>query len=160
MTSYDPSFDKLGVEPIVFSPDSQHIAYIAIQGDKQLVVKDGKPGPAYYVSKAPIFSPDSQHLAYMAGQGGKDFVVVDGKPGPNYNTIDLLVFSPDSRVAYIALQENNWFITVDENLIPVTGAISGYAKLVFDSQNILHLFADVWRDKTLYCVEQTITQKP
>ena len=54
-----------------FSPDSQHVAYAAQQGDKCFVVVDGKPGPAYdgIGESSLVFSPDSQHVAYAAHQG-------------------------------------------------------------------------------------------
>jgi len=63
----------------IFSPDSRHLAYRALQGENWMVVRDGKAGRPYYEKRIDhydgrgsdviddiIFSPDSQHLAYRA----------------------------------------------------------------------------------------------
>jgi len=75
------------VESLVVSPDSKHLAYVAVRGEKQFVVVDGEEGKEYDGIGAGtlIFSPDSKHLAYGAERGEKWLVVVDGKEGKEYD---------------------------------------------------------------------------
>ena len=59
-------------ESLVVSPDSQHVAYVAVRGGKVFVVVDGVEGKEYdgiVTGGGPRFSPDSQHVAYVAGHG-------------------------------------------------------------------------------------------
>ena len=61
---------------LLFSPDSQHVAYAAIKGDKQFVVVDGKEGTRYdgLSGKGIIFdSPDTFH--YLAAKGNSIYLV-------------------------------------------------------------------------------------
>jgi hypothetical protein len=90
---------------LVFSPDSQRLAYGCKRRGKWMVVLDGKEGPTFDgVGEDSLrFSPDSKRFMYAAGRAQLLFAVIDGiesrvpeemlAPGP--------VFSPDSRhVAY------------------------------------------------------------
>jgi Tol biopolymer transport system component len=118
-------------ESIVVSPDGRRLAYIAIEGEKSIVVVDGEEGNPYdAISGVPIFSPDSQRLAYLAGEGAEQMVVVDGVEGPPYEGIgphavcilegddrvcSEILFSPDSQhVAYVALDKGSVFTVIDE----------------------------------------------
>jgi Tol biopolymer transport system component len=58
------TFDRLGSP--VFSPNSQHLAWVGGRGTKDFVVRDGKEGKPYEeIGDGPlVFSPDSQHLVY------------------------------------------------------------------------------------------------
>jgi hypothetical protein len=59
-------YDGIGLGNPFFSPDSQHVAYVAFSGGKSLAVIDGKASTSFDLvgSGYPIFSPDSQHVAY------------------------------------------------------------------------------------------------
>jgi len=107
-----------GVSNLVFSPDSQHLAYTAVDSEltsnKASVIVDGKPGPGFeWIVAAPIFSPDSQHVGYIAiNKEGVSAQVIDdqvtyanitymysGKVSADYRE---LRFSPDGhRLAYV-----------------------------------------------------------
>ena len=71
------------VEHPIFSPDSKHLAYVALVGDiftgKFFVVLDEKEDKQYDEVETLIFSPDSKRLAYAAKIGDKCFMVVDGE---------------------------------------------------------------------------------
>jgi len=104
------------VGPIVFSPDSNHLAYVA----PNIVVLDGKEltrrkGDIYGL----VFSPDSKHLAY----GGEDFIVVDGVEKAVRSTwnINTFTFSPDStRHVYIDIKRG-WFGKITAEWVVVDG---------------------------------------
>jgi len=98
------------------SEDYSHVVCKAMQGNKTMIVVDGKPSPAYDWADWKMFSPDGQRIAYQAKLGNKWFVVIDGVPDPVYD--DLIkaypVFSPDSQhVGYMAAQGGKWFVVVD-----------------------------------------------
>jgi len=117
---------------LIFSPDSQHVAYMAQQSGKFFVVVDGKralPNSEFFSISKPVFSPDSQRVAYMARQFDKQImVVVDGKYGPYFDDINgFIKFSPDSkRVAYMAVRNGNHFMVVDGKPGPAYDSIGTF----------------------------------
>jgi hypothetical protein len=108
-------YDK--VHNVVFSPDSQRIAYIGeiITPDKETIftaVIDGIEGKQYtYIdifNDSMVFSPDSKSIAYIASNGSSRIMVIDGIESDNFNSVLNFVFSPDSkRTAYIARINNS-----------------------------------------------------
>jgi len=102
---------KIG-SPLIYSPDSRRVAYIAEKAGEECAVIDGVAGKGYSSVHIDfrLFSPDSKRTAYRAvnyGEnppaGNKWFVVIDGEEGDEYQTADKVAFSPDSRhVAYMA----------------------------------------------------------
>jgi Tol biopolymer transport system component len=100
------------IETLVFSPDSQKLAYRAIKEKKFLmVVNDKEVGGVYDLVWYPIFSPDSQKLAYIAQKEEKHFVVVNGKEGKAYDLIHDIIFSPDGQeIAYVAETEDKYLV--------------------------------------------------
>jgi hypothetical protein len=135
-----------------------------VNGDKILVVVDGKEGKEYDgIGVGTLtFSPDSKHIAYVAKRGDKVFVVVDGKEGKEYDGIleGTLTFSPNSKhVAYVAGRGKKWFVVVDgvEGKEYYDGFLRG-SKLVFDSPKSFHGLAK--RGDKLLRVEVEIETTP
>ena len=133
-------------ESLVVSPDSQHVAYVAVRGGKVFVVVDGVEGKEYdgiVTGGGPRFSPDSQHVAYVAGRGEKRFVVVDGVEGKEYDGTgeNTLIFSPDSqRVAYEAVRGGKHFVVVDgEEGQEYDGIVGGAPRFSPDSQHVAYV---------------------
>lgn len=106
----------------IFSPDNQHLAYAAKEGNKILIILDGEIKKEFESAELLTgesglertdyltFSPDSQHLAYViqtVSKIGNDykrkqFVFLDDENKYEYEIspykeIDFLVFSPDSK---------------------------------------------------------------
>jgi len=104
----------------VFSPDGQHLAYVAMSPDGQrVVVHDGKPGkPCEMVFEGTIvFSPDSRRMAYGARRANGWFLVVgDQELGP-YEFLGSATgfqFSRDgTRLAFAALVDKKWCVVLD-----------------------------------------------
>ena len=71
-------FDGIAVLSLMFSPDSQHLSYVAKQAI-DLCDCGRKEGQSYDGIREGtfIFSHDSQHVAYGAQRGDKVFVVVE-----------------------------------------------------------------------------------
>ena len=101
---------------LMFSPDSQRVAYAIHGASKWVVVVDGQEGEWYDIIESLVFSPDSQRVAYVIRLSKTWFVVVDGREQWHFDRIERssLVFSPDSqRLAYIARRAGEWFVVVD-----------------------------------------------
>ena len=100
------------IQNVMFSPDSQHINYVAIQNANGIYVvrDDDESGPyqrtpnSMSMAFTIFLSSNGKHLAYQAGDGRMTFVVEDGKQQTSYEAIyGPLVFSPDGEhLAYIA----------------------------------------------------------
>lgn len=93
------------VSGLVFSPDSQHLAHVAIKRNGMVIVLDGGEISQEYDDislSTPIFSPDSEHIAFGARRGSKWFAVKDGVEEESHDgfVAGSMVFSPDSRLAY------------------------------------------------------------
>jgi len=101
----------------VFSPDGQHFAYVAGDGDSYFVVLDGVEQQRHGVMPTDVkFSPDSERLVYIAkdSKDGKAFVVVDGTPAPQYDEITWLTFTADSKsFRYVVKDGDKEFLVVD-----------------------------------------------
>jgi Tol biopolymer transport system component len=115
---YDEAFNQS------FSPDSEHLAYVARKGSARCVVMDGVEGKLFSAIDEPtedqwpfVFSPDSAHLAYVAVIAkGKESVVVDGVQGPVFDEILLhsFSFSANSRhFAYAARRGGRGIVVKD-----------------------------------------------
>ena len=110
---------------LVFSPDSQHLAYTAQDEGGFFIVKDGVEEKKYKVNSpsapplpilTPVFSPDSKHVAYGVNMSdGPSFAVLDAvEQAANYSEIKYITFSPDSsRLAYWANTPEGWCVVVD-----------------------------------------------
>jgi hypothetical protein len=113
-----------GVGGVVFSPDSQRVAYMARRGDKVLVVMDGVEGKEYdAIGVYPVFSPDSKRVAYEAKRGGKQLVAVDGVEGKEYDRFlegSRLVFDSPSQLHTLARRGNEILRVEIEIVMPAT----------------------------------------
>jgi Tol biopolymer transport system component len=116
------------VDGLIFSPDSQWLAYAASTGEGQwLVVVNGREEAVYKRVGMPVFSPDGKRLAYIALLAdGTRAVVVNGKPGRAYDRTlpgGQIFFSPDGQhLAYGARRKENdverWYAVIDEKESP------------------------------------------
>ncbi len=79
-----PPYDAVQHESLVFSPDGQRVAYVAVRGREYRLVVDGVAGPACDFLSRPVFSPDGTRLAYAVSKGGKHSVVVEGPKRVEY----------------------------------------------------------------------------
>jgi WD40 repeat protein len=99
------------ISPLIFSPDGQHFAYVAQQGESLVEVHDNHPGITFPIeSRRECYAPwiyvtnePSHHLVYELACGRTKFVrgftsralrriVVDGKSGPEYDAYGLYGF--------------------------------------------------------------------
>ena len=113
---------------LVFSPDSNRLAYVVRADKTQFAVVDGQEQKRYKAiyEGSLVFSPDSQRVAYVVekdrGRGYREavvktkFAVVDGQEEKqHYGDIRSLVFSPDSqRLAYVAHVGGKQFVLANE----------------------------------------------
>lgn len=140
-----------------FSPDSQHLAWIACSRDEQCVVLDGVEGPRFdEIVELPVFSPDSRRLAYVGQRGADWFVVVDGREAGPYDSVDeRIVFSPDSRrVAWAARCGHKSVVVVDG--VPGKRYDRIYPRCLtfsLDSQHVVYVAR--WGRKALLVVDGT-----
>jgi hypothetical protein len=91
----------LSVKDLVFSPNNEHIAYVATirEGTElkhRLVVDGEETGKKYDGISTPFFSVDGR-LAFVVRNANKSFVVLDGVEGRAYDTVGWQRFSPDGR---------------------------------------------------------------
>lgn len=91
------TYEAIDCCQIVWSPNSQRLAFVANKGNQAFVVLDGKEGKPYDTIFNIKFSPNSQRLIYGAKHDNKSFVVVDDKESKPYDRVGELVFSPDSK---------------------------------------------------------------
>lgn len=101
---------------VVQDKKGRHTAQVLRRGDKQLVLRDGRPGPEYDRVGEVAFSEDGSSLAYEALRGEERFLVVDGQELPLKATIfpGSLRMSPDNkRLALVAQAGSQWQVLVD-----------------------------------------------
>ncbi|MBU0609105.1 MAG: hypothetical protein KKI08_14560 [Armatimonadetes bacterium] len=117
------STSDAGATNVVFSPDSQRMAYHTVAGEwkggKHAVVVDGVAGEEYDWVGGMCFSPDSKHMAYVAWRDKKYTAVVDGKVGGWYARIlgDSVRFVNETTLQFLALR--------DDKLLRVTQEVAG-----------------------------------
>ena len=133
---------ELGKVPLPFrdirffvSPNGERVAYILRRDGKEILVCDGKEGPAWdsilYVGP---YSRDSKRLPYQTKKDGKAFIVFAGEeegvvpmieegrtvnsadrtPLKSYKGIGSVTFSPDGkRLAFTAWRDGNQMVVCD-----------------------------------------------
>ena len=132
---------------VIFSPDSQHIAYdFEINGQKVMVL-DGEELESYEWGIVPVFSPDSQRLVYRVKKDGTWYVSVDGELGPKLGGFQYsMTFSPDSqRLAYKVEFNDKDVMVVDEE-IQEPHDVRSYPIFSPDSQHLAYSTYDgeIW----------------
>jgi WD40 repeat protein len=104
--------------PYIFSPDSQHVAYLAQTGGAHGVAVDGTfiatPGTGNTYLR---FSPDSKHLFWLHGTAAAESlrVIADGKPIVDFSPVTRVLqttpqwwdFNPDGSVSFLAQDDNS-----------------------------------------------------
>jgi hypothetical protein len=143
------------------SQDRKHIAYVAEDGGRMVVVVDGKKGKLYdaILPGTPIFSPDGVSVAYAAKQGNRWFVVSDGKEGKRYDAIleDSIIFSKDDiHLAYAARSSSASFVVLDgkEGIQYSGNTLVEPDSIVIDSPDSLHYL--VVEGSDVYYVKEKI----
>jgi hypothetical protein len=152
-------YDAIVFGPI-FSPDSQHIAYVARSANKMMMVLDDKEGPMYDgIGKGSVtFSPDGKRLAYAAHNGGAWFMVVDDKPGGSYQGIGKYAWSLDSKlIAYHAGKGGKSIVVVEDTESKPYDQILTHknGQIVFGPESTLRYLAGT--GFTVFAVEERIT---
>ena len=95
---------------LLFSKDSDHLAYEAEDVSGFNIVEDNKSGKIYRKVDYLTFSPDGNHLAYSASPDiGTDIVVLDSNESSGYDwmSVGKLSFSPDSQHFGYLINEND-----------------------------------------------------
>lgn len=102
------------IEPILFSREGHHCAYLAGDKDGWRVVHDFVEDKAYDDANDPLFSRDGKHLVYRALKGEDGFVVIDGVPQSPYRKIRNLAISDDAdHVGFSMERDRKTFIVID-----------------------------------------------
>jgi hypothetical protein len=98
----------------VFSPDSKHLAYRAIEKSGWTMVLDHKEGKTYDSVGTPIFSRDSQNFAYTASLGVDKFLlIINGKESKIYDqiyTVPKFISNDNSWEYGVKLGNELWWI--------------------------------------------------
>ena len=98
------------------SPDGRHVAWRARQGNKWVVMTDGRANTLIFDEVRWItFSADSLRVAYRGKRDGKWVAVVDGQAqATSYDEIRNSVFSPDSKhLVFPARKDGKWRLMFD-----------------------------------------------
>jgi uncharacterized repeat protein (TIGR03803 family) len=131
------SLDYDECSDFLFSADSRHVAYVATNSGKSVVVLDGKESDAHQaIDRLSLrFSADGSHFGFVAQDESTWRVVVDGKPGnARRDVIDgkSFEFSPDGQHYRFKHRtySGDWNIVVDDRVdgssaAPVKMAMTG-----------------------------------
>lgn len=115
----EKQYDEVG-EYLIFSPNSQRMAYNARLGKNTFVVVDGKEGKPYNGTGTPAFSLDSKHVIYGVKAGNQTMIIVDDKEGRSYDGVlkkekETGIFISAGHFTYLALKGPDIYL-VDNNL--------------------------------------------
>ncbi len=90
----------------------------------------------------PQVSPDGKHVAAVVQKNEKASVMLSGSTSRGYDMVYALAFSPDSmKLAYIATEDEQFFVYVNQERHPEFAAIDPGEGLVFsrDSGNLAYI---------------------
>lgn len=101
---------------VVKDRSGRHTVRVVQREHKQVVLRDGQPGPEYDQIGEVAFSADGASLAYEALRGKEHLVVLDDQEWPLKAEVvhDSLKVSPDNqRLALVAWHQDRWQVMVD-----------------------------------------------
>ncbi|HYH01641.1 MAG TPA: hypothetical protein VEC37_00925 [Bacillota bacterium] len=105
-------------QSIVFSPDSEKVAYFGLEKKKNFLVIDKDEVRIFDRAKEyPLFSPDSKRCGLMVKDGNQWSVFITGETeSKTYRDVKNLKFSPDgSRFGYLAQRfDGRWVVVIDK----------------------------------------------
>lgn len=110
-----------GISEVVYSPNSQRLAYGCIRNQKWFVCCDGKESPNHdSIGTNLCFSPDSRRLAYKVAEEDASFMVIDGVQQQVYKSVSGFTFSPNGKRNAFTASVNNvhWSVIVDDRVGP------------------------------------------
>ncbi|MDY6904822.1 MAG: hypothetical protein SWH61_09050 [Thermodesulfobacteriota bacterium] len=147
-------------ESAAFSPDSTHVAYVAVSKKGMRVVANQSVGNLYdHIAKDyPVFSPKKNRVGYIADKNGNHFVVVDGNEHPGYDGACCLDFSPDgNHFWYIAQKEEKQLVVFDGRALANYDMIDRQHGVIFspDTKHIAYII----RDKAKNVVQVVLDNK-
>jgi len=129
----------------IFSPNSAHFLYVAVQPGKakMCVVMDGRPGAPYdsIMKGSPFFSPDGKRFAYVARDGDGGRIVLDEFAGAKYQNVDAPTFSADgNHLAYVAMTGTSSLLVLDGREVAEASTFLRDS-LAFDSPTQVHILS-------------------
>jgi len=111
------AFDDIRLRSLIFSPNGERLAYVAIRDNQQVLVEHQTSVETAYdaISQDTLrFSGDNAHLAYIVQDNGRWRLIVNGERGELYDDVGTPVFSPDSEhLAYRLRDGEKWRIMID-----------------------------------------------
>jgi WD40 repeat protein len=114
-------FNRVGDGTLVFSPNSQRLAYVAMVSHKDsCVVVDEKRRHRYDFAGYLTFTPDNRAPVYAADNGKKAFTVVDeGEAVRQYDGIwnvrgEKLIFDSPKKFHYLGVREGKIYLVEEE----------------------------------------------
>lgn len=148
-TSTDGILKYSNISAPVWSADSTHLAYGAVQIVGENIVKyiitDGKPSETYFDITQPVWNPALSQLAYAIipmDSKTKSVVINNGQESLKYDTVSDLLFSPDGKYfSFLALGDKGAFAVINGQQSPVYNGFLGNTKSSFDAAGHLHLMA-------------------
>ncbi len=128
------------VDTLTFSPDSSTLAYIAGNGTRQFMVKNGEADEGHeLVRSRPTFAKTGNQFVYAAGAQPLALRIYrDGKSSPVHRNIWRLALSPNGeRCAYFAgIDANTTELIVDGEVVTRDGGFGGTVFFSPDSQHV------------------------
>ncbi|HZK81336.1 MAG TPA: hypothetical protein VFC46_09725, partial [Humisphaera sp.] len=96
------------IRGIAVSSDENHVFFLGINGKKQFIVFDGKPGPAFewIIPESVNTGPGGTHLGYLVQTSTETQPVIDGQPGKGFYTVNhnQIFWSPDAKRTAMGVQ--------------------------------------------------------
>jgi hypothetical protein len=118
-------YDAIDPKSVVFSPDSQNVAYFAKRNETWILVIGNEEVKLCNAAKGyPMFSNDSKRCAVMIRDNNGWMAFVSGEENlKSYLNVKALQFSPNlSRIGYLAqLEDKKWVAVIDhQERLPYT----------------------------------------
>ena len=132
-----PEYGK--IFDIVFSLDSENMAYAAIKDRQMVMVVNGKEIADGDIMGFPLFSWDSRRFAYGVLKKTDWYIIIDDNKSPAFDKTYKFQFSLDSkRYSYIVKHDDKWFCDVDGKQGPEFETTIDVFKFSLDSQRFAY----------------------